>query len=157
MLAGTPAEVDVEVARIAALADKYRASEVKLDAIYKDASQVNDKERAARTEIDRVQAATLPLVGQVVTLTRAGQHDQALSVLETQAKPQFVDWLKSINVLIDLEEAQNKVESDQARGIASAFSVVMFAMCLVAAALAVRRRVVDRRAASPARSGRPPA
>lgn len=136
VLATTPAEVDTEVARIATLADKYRASEVKLDAIYRDASRVNGPEKAARAEIDRVQAATLPLVGQVVDLTRRGQHDQALSVLEGQAKPLFVEWLKSINVLIDLEEAQNKTESDQARGIASAFSVVMFGLCLVAAVLA---------------------
>ena len=39
-------------------------------------------------------------------------------LLLDQARPAYVEWLASINRLIDLEEAKNKAESAQARSVA---------------------------------------
>jgi methyl-accepting chemotaxis protein len=136
VLAETAAEVDAEVGLIEELEAKYTESETKLAAIFDGGTEVNEQERTANAEIERIQAATLPLIEQVVTLKRAGDETKALEVLVEQAKPLFVDWLAAINVLIDLEEAQNGAETAQARAIASGFLMVMSLICLAAAGLA---------------------
>ena len=55
----------------------------------------------------------------------------------TDVAPLFSDWLASINVLIDLEEAKNQAEGAEAREIAEGFLLVMVLCCGLAAALAV--------------------
>jgi methyl-accepting chemotaxis protein len=136
VLSATPAEVQQEIETIDTLAAKYVDSAGPMDQLFADAANVNDDEIAALTEIKRIEAATMPLIQQVVDLKLAGAGDQALAVLVQQAKPLFVEWLGAINVLIDMEEAMNKVLSDDARGTASEFLLLMVLICAAAALLA---------------------
>jgi methyl-accepting chemotaxis protein len=137
VLAPTPDAAKPEIATIEALKQKYAASAVKLTGIFADATKVDDKEKAALAEIERIEKETLPLIERVIGLRMAGDTDEALAVLVQQAKPLFIDWLAAINVLIDLEESMNQAESAQARGIAGGFLVIMVLMCALAILIAI--------------------
>ena len=47
-----------------------------------------------------------PLIDQVVGLRQAGNTEVAYQVPTQQASDLFVEWLASINVLIDMEEGR---------------------------------------------------
>ena len=136
VLSTTPAELQQEIDLIAELADKYTASAGPMDELFADAANVGGDEVAALAEIKRIEAETLPLIDQVVSLMSSGQDTAALQILTQQAKPLFVEWLAAINVLIDMEEAMNATLSDEARGIASGFLLTMVLICAAAAVLA---------------------
>jgi methyl-accepting chemotaxis protein len=137
VLAGSLAEVDDHVADSERLAGDYAASAEKLDAFFADETLVSADEKDAYAVIQDVEQRTLPLVDQVVALRKAGKVAPAAQLLSTQAAPLFTDWLKSINVLIDLEEAKNQAEGAEAREIADGFLVIMVLLCGLAAGLAV--------------------
>ncbi|GIM90302.1 MCP four helix bundle domain-containing protein [Paractinoplanes toevensis] len=137
VLATDDAQIQSEVDLIAKLADKYTASEDKMNAIFSNPADTSDAEKAAFAGINKVQEQTLPLIEQVVALQSAGKHTQALKVLVEQAKPAFVEWLRVINVFIDLEEAMNQKESAAARHTAGTFIVWMTTLLLIAVAIAV--------------------
>jgi len=136
VLAKTDADVQTEVTTIKALTAKYDDSAVKMAAIFADGANVDSTEKNALAEIESIQAKTLPLIEQVVALRTAGTNDQAFTVLTTQAKPAFIEWLAAINVFIDLEEAMNKAETAKARSIADNFLAIMAIGCALAAAIA---------------------
>ncbi|WP_433824608.1 methyl-accepting chemotaxis protein [Actinoplanes sp. CA-015351] len=133
----TDAQLDEETALITELAQKYADSETKMTSIFADSSKVNDAEKAALADIAAVQESTNPLVAQIIELRQAGSRTQAVSLLNDQAKPAFVEWLRVINVFIDLEEAQNKTETASARAIGDNFLLVMGLVLLAAAAVAI--------------------
>jgi methyl-accepting chemotaxis protein len=137
VLSETPAEIQQEIATIAALAAKYVESAGPMDELFGVAGNVNPEEEAALAEIKRIEAETMPVVQEVIDLRVAGLSDQALTLLVQQAKPLFVEWLGAINVLIDMEEAMNKALSDDARGVASGFLLTMVLICAAAALLAM--------------------
>jgi methyl-accepting chemotaxis protein len=137
VLAQTPGDARPEIAQIETLKAKYADSAVKMNEIFADGDKVAANERAALAEIQRIEKETLPLIEKTIALRMAGETDKALQVLVQQAKPLFVDWLASINVLIDLEESMNGAESTQARGIAEGFLLIMVLMCALATIIAV--------------------
>jgi methyl-accepting chemotaxis protein len=136
VLAGSAAELNDEEALIAKLADNYKDSDLKMQQVFADTAATSDEEKAAYADINKVQAATLPLLPQVIALKRAGHDAQALKVLKEQAKPSFVEWLRVVNVFIDLEEAMNKKETAAARQTAGNFNALMTGLLLVAIAIA---------------------
>jgi methyl-accepting chemotaxis protein len=137
VLAPTPDGAKPEIANIEKLEVKYADSAVKLDEIFADEAKVDGKEKAALAEVQRIEKETMPLIQRVISLRMAGDTGAALDVLVQQAKPLFIDWLASINVLIDLEESMNQAESGHARGIADGFLVIMLVMCALAILIAV--------------------
>ncbi len=137
VLAGPPDQVERHVADIERLATAYAESAAPLDAIFADASKVSADEVDAYEAIKGIEQQTLPLVDQVIALRAAGQNAAAVDLLLTEAAPLFKDWLASINVLIDLEEAKNQAEGAQAREIADGFLLVMALLCGLAAVVAV--------------------
>jgi methyl-accepting chemotaxis protein len=135
-LAPTPAEVQSEADLITALTAKYDASATKMAEIFKDSSKVDAKERAALAAIESVQAKTLPMVAQIVSLGQAGNSAGARQVLTTQAKASFVEWLRVINVFIDLEQSMNQGVTADTRDIGNAFVVEMLALSALAVVIA---------------------
>ncbi|WP_432537228.1 methyl-accepting chemotaxis protein [Kineococcus arenarius] len=136
VLADSSAGVDEQVATIEELAEAYDESAAAMAEVFSDPAAVDDAERAALADIEAVQARTLPLIEQVVSLKRSGDEAAAEALLTTQAAPAFVDWLASINVFIDMEEAKNQVESTEARAVSAGFLKAMLAVCALAAVLA---------------------
>jgi methyl-accepting chemotaxis protein len=136
VMLATPAAAQPEIDTIKTLAAKYSDSATKLDAIFGTPGKVSSNETAALTEIKRIETETLPLIQKVIDLRMAGDVDQALQVLMQQAKPLFIKWLAAINLLIDLEESMNQVESAAARNIANGFLTVMGLLLALAIVLA---------------------
>jgi methyl-accepting chemotaxis protein len=126
-LVSTLEQVQAEVALIRKLAGNYAQSADPLDKMFTD-SEVDDDERAALAKIKDIESRTLPLTAQVIALRTADRKDEAVKLLQEQARPAYVEWLASINRLIDLEEAKNKTESAHAREVAQGFSVLMLVL-----------------------------
>ncbi|WP_432572727.1 methyl-accepting chemotaxis protein [Kineococcus sp. SYSU DK005] len=137
VLATDAAGVDEQVATIEELTAAYDESAVKMAQIFDDPASVDDAERAALADVEAVQQRTLPLIEQVVQLQRSGDGDAARRLVAEQAAPAFVDWLAAINVLIDMEEAKNGVESTEARAVSAGFLRTMLVVCALAAVLAL--------------------
>ena len=137
VLARTRPEAQVAIDDIERLGQAYAESATKLDEFFADDTLVDADEQKAYAEIQRVEKATLPLIGQVTDLRLSGQTGAAVDLLATQAAPLFTDWLASINALIDLEEAKNQAQGAEARDIADGFLVVMVALCGLASAVAL--------------------
>jgi len=137
VIAQDDASMRSEIDRIAKLAERYAASNEKMNAIFADRSSVSAAEVAALADINAVQTRTLPLIEKVVGLRKAGDQAHALSALMDQAKPAFTEWLRVINVFIDLEESMNRNETAAARGTAGNFILVMGGLCALAIVIAV--------------------
>jgi methyl-accepting chemotaxis protein len=137
VLAGSAADVRTEIDLIDRLAQDYADSAGPLAEIFADDAKVDQAERAALADIEAVQGQALPVIEQVIELRIAGDTAQALTVLTTQAKPLFIDWLRTVNVLIDLEESKNQSEAAEARRITEGFVWVMVLLCGAAALGAV--------------------
>jgi methyl-accepting chemotaxis protein len=137
VLAGTPAQAQPEIGLIDELAGDYRDSAGPLADIFADDGKVDAEERAAYADIQAVEEETLPVIDRVIELRMAGNTAEALQLLTTTAKPQFIEWLRTINVLIDLEEAKNQAEGAEARSIADGFLWTMLLLCGTATALAL--------------------
>ncbi len=118
-LAGTPAEIDKEVALIAELAKFYADSAAPLEKL---AAQSADKAALGSlyAAIKTIEAQAVASTQNVISQAKAGDLVAARKTLWEQAKPQYVQWLAAINKLIDFEEdrlqAANRLALNQAAG-----------------------------------------
>ena len=65
----------------------------------------------------------------------AAVTNEAAALLSAQAAPAFVEWLASVNRLIDLEEKLNAAEAKKASGLASTFLAWMAVLSAIAIAV----------------------
>jgi methyl-accepting chemotaxis protein len=134
VLVPSASDVDAAVTDIERLAENYAKSAGPLDAMLGSADAGAD-ERRILASIKETEAATTPLVAQVIARRRSGDDAGARALLMTTARPQFVTWLKQINQFIDLQEAKNKEIAITTRHMASTFTLLTLLWC--ASALAV--------------------
>ena len=127
--------VQTQIDLIKKLADDYAKSAGPLDQMFASGKEVTEDERSALNKIKEIEAKTLPLTEKVIALRLADQGEEAIKLLLTETRPAYVEWLASINRLIDLEEAKNKIESANARSVAENFEILMMVTCLVATVL----------------------
>jgi methyl-accepting chemotaxis protein len=137
VLAETDDEVARHIADIDRLATAYAESAVKLTEIFADPAKVDDEERAAHAEIERIEQATMPVIDEVIELRTTGDRAGATALLAAEASPLFTDWLRSINVLIDLEEAKNQTEGAAVSELSRGFLQTMVILASLATLLAV--------------------
>ncbi|WP_219114558.1 methyl-accepting chemotaxis protein [Janthinobacterium sp. UMAB-56] len=135
VLATDAAAVQAQVSKIKALDEKYQQSAAPLDALFTGA--VTAEEKAALTSIKDTERRVQPLIAQVIELRSAEQFAQASSLLAQQVGPAFVDWLASVNKLIDLEEKMSQDATAGARALSSSFFTWMLVLCSVAIAAGV--------------------
>ena len=117
------------------LEQSYTDSAGPLDAMFQGRTDISEEEKTALAGIKESERKTQPLVARVIELRLADSTAEAAALLATQAAPAFVEWLASINRLIDLEETMNKGEASYATGLAHSFQVWMLALCAIAIAL----------------------
>lgn len=122
--------VQAEVADIERLAANYANSAGPLDEMMKRSAYVTDIERRILDSIKVTEQTTLPMIDEIIRLRRAGQDAQAREMLMMQARPQFVAWLRQINLFIDLQEAKNKSIGAQTTALASSFTLFTGALML---------------------------
>ena len=127
--------IQTQLNLIKKLAEDYAKSAGPLDEMFANGKEVTEDERSALAKVKEIEAKTLPLTEKVIELRLADKGEEAIQLLLTEARPAYVQWLASINRLIDLEEAKNKMESANARSVAENFQLLMLATCLVATAL----------------------
>jgi methyl-accepting chemotaxis protein len=132
VLAADPAAAAAATALIATLDDNYARSAAPLDELFTRRTDILAEEKQALSAIKAQETRTRPLIDKVIALHRAGQGGEAAALLSQQAAPAFVDWLASINRLIDLEEQLNKDAALEARTVANGFLAWMALLCAVA-------------------------
>ena len=135
VLATDAAALQAQVNKIKALDDKYQQSAAPLDALFTGA--VTADEKAALSSIKDTERRVQPLIAKVIELRSAEQFAQASSLLAQQVGPAFVDWLASVNKLIDLEEKMSQDATAGARALSSSFFTWMLLLCSVAIAAGV--------------------
>ena len=135
VLATDAAALQAQVSKIKALDDKYQQSAAPLDALFTGA--VTADEKAALSSIKDTERRVQPLIAKVIELRSAEQFAQASSLLAQQVGPAFVDWLASVNKLIDLEEKMSQDATAGARALSSSFFTWMLLLCSVAIAAGV--------------------
>lgn len=85
------------------LEENYTRSAGPLDELFAQRTDISSEEKAALAGIKESERKTLPLIAKVVELRLADTTPEATALLAAQASPAFVEWLASINKLIDLE------------------------------------------------------
>uniref|UniRef100_UPI0035B37FA2 methyl-accepting chemotaxis protein n=1 Tax=Hylemonella sp. TaxID=2066020 RepID=UPI0035B37FA2 len=125
-------ELRKEVAEIERLTAFYAASARPLDQMLAQDKSLPPEVGQLYAGIQGVEAKVLPLITKVIELRRAGQREEAQQIVWRDAKPLFVQWLASINALIDFEE---KIIQDQlalANRVSGRFTTVMLTLTAIA-------------------------
>ncbi|WP_377701668.1 methyl-accepting chemotaxis protein [Pseudoduganella sp. UC29_71] len=137
VLAADAAAAAPHVAQIQTLAEHYAKSAAPLDQIIAAGKGVTAAEKSALEGIKASEAKTQPLIAKVIALRAADQLPEATALLQQQAAPAFVEWLASVNKLIDLEEKMSMEQADSATSVARSFFVFMVVLCLIAIGVGV--------------------
>lgn len=158
VLAGTQEEVDRELRRIQDLAKFYADAAAPLEQLL--ATSAN------REELQRLYGAIKAIEAQAVASTQAvasrvaqGDPEGARTILWTQVKPQYEQWLAAINRLIDFEEANIQAKNQNAQEQAAGFlKVMLFALALalvigITLAVGISRSIIRQLGAEPAALG----
>jgi len=135
VLASDNAAAQPALERIRTLAANYEHAATELDTLFSAGREVLPEERDALAAIKEEERKAQPLVAQVSALRLAGDVEGARTLLAQQAGPAFTAWLASVNRLIDLEEARNKISTAEARSLSSSFFAWMGVLCAIAVAI----------------------
>jgi methyl-accepting chemotaxis protein len=135
VLSPTQGERDQEIATINALADYYAQSTKSLQALLA-LPAVNPQVHLFHAEIQKAESQAVATTNAIIEQVRDG-NTQAVNTLWSQAKPQYVQWLASINRLIDLKEKHIQETNQGAMDEASGFLRVMFTALTLALILSV--------------------
>ena len=111
------------------LANNYATSAAPLNKMFAEPDGSSAEEREALAKINEVESRAMPLTAKVIELRLADDAVQAKALLLAQARPAFVEWLASINKLIDMEEEKNRLASGNAIAVAGSFRTLMLALC----------------------------
>jgi len=125
-------ELRKEIAEIERLAAFYADSGRPLDLLLQQDTSLPADVGRLYTNIKGVEARVLPLIGKVIELRRAGQREEAQQIVWRDAKPLFVEWLASINALIDFEERIIQEQLALANRVSGRFTTVMLGLTAVA-------------------------
>jgi len=132
VLATSPAAAAPVIALIRKLDGNYQQSAGPLDALFAQGSGILPEEKQALAKIKEVEKRAQPLIAQLIALRQADQVAEAAALLDKSAAPVFVEWLASVNTLIDLEEKLNNVAAGEARQLSGTFFAWMLALLAVA-------------------------
>ena len=132
VLSANPADRQKELAAIDRLAKFYAESAGPMEAMLGKAEDKPQLEKLYGI-IKDIEAKAIATTQSVVKAMDAGDSAGAQTLLWSQAKPQYVQWLAAINQLIDYEEGRIQTESKIALSQAGGFLMVM----LIALALSL--------------------
>jgi methyl-accepting chemotaxis protein len=132
VLAASPDATKPHVELIGKLDANYQKSAGPLDALFADAKDILPEEKQALATIKDVEGRTQPLIAKVIALRQADQLPEAAALLDKQAAPAFVEWLASVNRLIDLEQKLNNDAAKEARALSGSFLAWMLVLLAIA-------------------------
>jgi methyl-accepting chemotaxis protein len=160
---------DYVLAASAELRQKEAATIDALAKFYADSAQPLEKligQSADGAELQRLYGAIKEIESESVATTKAliaavdqGDAATAQTLLWSKAKPQYVQWLASINKLIDFEEARvqthNKIALEEAAGFRAVMltALALALGCGIGMAWVISRSIVSQLGAEPAALG----
>jgi len=153
-LSTSPADRQKELATIDALARFYAESAKPLEALLAKAEDKPELDKLYGA-IKDIEAQAIATTQSVVKMVEAGDAPGAQSLLWSQAKPQYVQWLAAINKLIDYEEeriqSMSKIALDQADGFLTVMlsALALSLLCGAALAWALSRSILRQLGAEP--------
>jgi len=137
VLASDNQELPGYVDEIRELERFYKTSEADLNTMLSTGVPFSAEERQIINNINRIQSNTLPLIEQIIELSRNGNTEQAQSVLMREARSAFVDWLAAINAFIDYQENVNKEATPKARSVADGFEELMVILTAISIVIGI--------------------
>ncbi len=129
------ASLDALRALIAELEADYQAAATSMQTMFNERSDISAKDRSALAAIEEVENRAKPLVKTLIQQRMTGDIQGAQTLLLSEVGPLFANWLKTINVFIDLQESMNQIETAAARDMASGFQTLMLVLCGAAVAI----------------------
>jgi methyl-accepting chemotaxis protein len=132
VLATSPAAAAPAIGLIRKLDENYQKSAAPLDSLLAERHDILPEEKQALLKIKDVEARAQPLIARLIALRQADDVAAAAALLDKGAAPVFVEWLASVNALIDLEEQLNKQAAGEARRVSGSFFAWMLALLAVA-------------------------
>jgi methyl-accepting chemotaxis protein len=132
VLAGSLDATKPHVELIRKLDANYQKSAGPLDALFAERKDILAEEKQALVAIKDIEQRTQPLIAKVIELRQADQLPEAAALLDKQAAPAFVEWLASVNRLIDLEEKLNNDAAKDARALSGSFLAWMLVLLAIA-------------------------
>ncbi|AJC67634.1 methyl-accepting chemotaxis protein [Dickeya zeae] len=148
-------ELSVIINNINKLAEVYQQSDVKLDAMMSQLS-ISGQEKTLYQNIQNSNNKTSAIIARLIALQNEGNGDAARTLLLSEGRGAFVQWLADVNAFINYEAEQNNQLTHAARETARYFSVAMPIVLIVAillgtlAMFATRRRIFQALGAEPA-------
>ncbi|BCZ18288.1 methyl-accepting chemotaxis protein [Helicobacter sp. NHP19-003] len=131
ILAQNAAYYQTQVSLIQKLNVDYRQNKENMaDMFARIPEKVNDRERQLATNINVIEARTMPKIQEALILARKDER-AAAKILENGLAADFTNWLAAVNAFIDYEEYLNQQLTPKARNIASRFSFLMFVLTFV--------------------------
>ena len=158
VLSATSEGRQTEVAAIERLAGFYANSAGPLEKLVSTAADSAEIYRLYG-DIKANDAQAVATTKTIIALVEKGHAAEAQTLLWSQAKPQYVQWLASINKLIDSEEERIQAKNKVALGAAGGFlnvilvALVMSVLCGAALAWFTSRSIVGQLGAEPAMLG----
>jgi methyl-accepting chemotaxis protein len=133
VLSSSPDAAKPHADLIRRLDENYQKSAGPLDALFAARDDILPEEKQALARIKEVEKRTQPLIVKLIELRQADKVADAAALLDKQAAPAFVDWLASVNALIDLEEKLNNEAAGNARQLSGSFFAWMLVLLAIAA------------------------
>jgi methyl-accepting chemotaxis protein len=158
VLSASPADRAREVAAIDELARHYAKSAEPLESLIARSAQA-DRLNALYGAIRAIEAQAVATTRSIVQRVEEGDVAGARTLLWSQAKPQYLTWLASIDALIDFEEGLIQAGNRTALAQAGGFLTVMLSalavslLCGLGLAWTISRSIVRQLGAEPADLG----
>jgi methyl-accepting chemotaxis protein len=123
-LANDKSSFDGHLADVEKLNDFYQKSANDMKALAQKFGMLPEETQLLE-RINDIEATTLKLTSQLITLRTEQQMDAALHLLTTEVSPAYSEWLGRINAFIDYQEAAINEEVGLVQEIANGFSHLM--------------------------------
>ena len=129
-LVSEPTELEGTLSDIKRLEEFYAKSAGPLDAMFSGNSGTAE-DFLILGEIKAAEARTMPLVAKVIAARKAGNLDAARQTLLQDARPAFVEWLRTVDKFIDFQEARNKAIGAEVDRIVGRFGILMMVIATI--------------------------
>jgi methyl-accepting chemotaxis protein len=116
-------EIDKLEQEIRRLEDFYNVAEKDMNTLLQQSVSFSDKEKDILKRIDAIKQRTLPMVEEVLKLSR--NSEPVREIMLDQIRPAFIQYLNVINEFIDYQEKQNLIATPKAREVAGGFENLM--------------------------------
>ncbi|WP_191601781.1 methyl-accepting chemotaxis protein [Marinomonas algicola] len=122
-IARSAQEIDLLEQEIRRLEDFYNAAEQDMNRLLQQGVAFSETEKDILKRIDNIKKRTLPMVEEVLQLSR--RNEPVTAIMLDQIRPAFIQYLNVINEFIDYQEKQNQIATPKARAVTGGFENLM--------------------------------